>query len=43
VHKWINNAGVNGGRRHFDELDYNDIAKVVNVNLLGAPDLNPKP
>jgi len=36
VHKWINNAGVNGGRRHFDELEYNDIAKVVNVNLLGA-------
>uniref|UniRef100_A0A6T8K981 Uncharacterized protein n=1 Tax=Hemiselmis andersenii TaxID=464988 RepID=A0A6T8K981_HEMAN len=36
VHKWINNAGVNGGRRYFDELGYKDIELVVKVNLLGA-------
>uniref|UniRef100_A0A7S2MCP9 Uncharacterized protein n=1 Tax=Octactis speculum TaxID=3111310 RepID=A0A7S2MCP9_9STRA len=36
VHYWINNAGINGGRRAFTELTNADIERVVKVNLLGS-------
>ena len=36
VHYWINNAGINGGRRAFSELSYGTIEAVVKVNLLGS-------
>lgn len=36
VHYWINNAGINGGRRAFKELTPQQIEAVVNVNLLGT-------
>lgn len=35
VHYWINNAGINGGRRAFTELSTGTIEAVVKVNLLG--------
>lgn len=36
VHYWINNAGINGGRRAFKELTTKQIEAVVRVNLLGT-------
>jgi len=36
VHYWINNAGVNGGRRNFMDLSSATIEAVVKVNLLGT-------
>eukprot|EP00286_Rhodomonas_abbreviata_P009316 CAMPEP_0181326156 /NCGR_PEP_ID=MMETSP1101-20121128/21331_1 /TAXON_ID=46948 /ORGANISM="Rhodomonas abbreviata, Strain Caron Lab Isolate" /LENGTH=301 /DNA_ID=CAMNT_0023434557 /DNA_START=235 /DNA_END=1140 /DNA_ORIENTATION=- len=36
VHKWINNAGINGGRRSFMEVPVEQVEAVVKVNLLGA-------
>lgn len=36
IHYWINNAGINGGRRSFDSLGYKTIEAVVKVNLLGT-------
>jgi len=36
VHYWINNAGINGGRRPFTSLSTNTIEAVVNVNLVGV-------
>lgn len=36
VHYWINNAGINGGRRSFAELSSGTIEAVVKVNLLGT-------
>eukprot|EP00929_Paragymnodinium_shiwhaense_P003139 TRINITY_DN103561_c0_g1_i1.p1 TRINITY_DN103561_c0_g1~~TRINITY_DN103561_c0_g1_i1.p1 ORF type:complete len:393 (+),score=115.38 TRINITY_DN103561_c0_g1_i1:218-1396(+) len=35
VHYWINNAGINGGRRKFTELSTEEVNRVVNVNLGG--------
>lgn len=35
VHYWINNAGINGGRRRFTDLSVEEVTKVVNVNLGG--------
>lgn len=32
---WINNAGINGGRRPFTELETKTIEAVVKVNLIG--------
>jgi chlorophyll(ide) b reductase len=32
---WINNAGINGGRRALREVSYNEVELVVKVNLLG--------
>jgi len=36
VHYWINNAGINGGRRAFSSLPIKTIEAVVNVNLIGV-------
>jgi len=36
VHKWINNAGINGGRRAFMDVPVEQVEAVVKVNLLGA-------
>jgi len=35
VHYWINNAGINGGRKRFTEIDPKTIEAVVKVNLGG--------
>eukprot|EP00933_Yihiella_yeosuensis_P049523 TRINITY_DN4651_c1_g1_i1.p1 TRINITY_DN4651_c1_g1~~TRINITY_DN4651_c1_g1_i1.p1 ORF type:complete len:394 (+),score=100.36 TRINITY_DN4651_c1_g1_i1:66-1247(+) len=35
VHYWINNAGINGGRRRFTEIPTETIEAVVKVNLGG--------
>jgi chlorophyll(ide) b reductase len=35
VHYWINNAGINGGRRPMLSLSPETLAAVVNVNLVG--------
>jgi chlorophyll(ide) b reductase len=35
VHYWINNAGINGGRRKFTEIPAETIEAVVKVNLGG--------
>jgi len=35
VHYWINNAGINGGRRFFTELSPETVEAVVKVNLGG--------
>ncbi|CAK0859965.1 unnamed protein product, partial [Prorocentrum cordatum] len=35
VHYWINNAGINGGRRKFSEIPAETIEAVVKVNLGG--------
>lgn len=32
---WVNNAGINGGRRALSELTMNEVETVVKVNLLG--------
>ena len=36
VHYWVNNAGINGGRRPFTDLSTGTIEAVVKVNLLGT-------
>ena len=36
VHYWINNAGINGGRRPFTSLSTNAVEAVVRVNLIGV-------
>ena len=35
VHYWINNAGINGGRRPFTTVPTSVVEAVVNVNLVG--------
>jgi len=35
VHYWINNAGINGGRRRFTELSPEEVEAVLKVNLGG--------
>ena len=35
VHYWINNAGINGGRRPFTEVPTTVVEAVVKVNLVG--------
>jgi len=35
INYWINNAGINGGRRAFNTLSMSTIEAVVNVNLVG--------
>mmetsp|Transcript_29082 Transcript_29082/g.63295 ORF Transcript_29082/g.63295 Transcript_29082/m.63295 type:complete len:379 (+) Transcript_29082:72-1208(+) len=35
VHYWINNAGINGGRRRFTELSPETVESVLKVNLGG--------
>jgi len=35
VHYWINNAGINGGRKKFSELPVEQVEAVVKVNLGG--------
>ncbi|KAL9139634.1 Chlorophyll(ide) b reductase NOL, partial [Amphidinium carterae] len=35
VHYWINNAGINGGRRPFEEISTETLEAVVKVNLGG--------
>lgn len=35
VHYWINNAGINGGRRRFSEISAETLEAVVKVNLGG--------
>ena len=36
VHYWINNAGINGGRRPFLEVPDEAIEAVIRVNLFGV-------
>lgn len=36
VHYWINNAGINGGRRPFTTLSTSTVEAVVKVNLIGV-------
>ncbi len=36
VHYWINNAGINGGRRPFTTLTSKQVEAVVKVNLVGV-------
>lgn len=36
VHYWVNNAGINGGRRRFTELSPETVEAVVKVNLVGV-------
>jgi len=36
IHYWINNAGINGGRRPFTTLSTNTVEAVVKVNLVGV-------
>ena len=36
IHYWINNAGINGGRRPFTTLSTGTLEAVVNVNLIGV-------
>ncbi|KAL1530922.1 hypothetical protein AB1Y20_001813 [Prymnesium parvum] len=36
IHYWINNAGINGGRRPFTEVPIKAVEAVVKVNLLGV-------
>ena len=35
IHYWINNAGINGGRRPFSTLSTGTVSAVVRVNLIG--------
>jgi len=35
IHYWINNAGINGGRRPFTSLSTSTVEAVVKVNLIG--------
>jgi len=36
IHYWINNAGINGGRRPFSTLTTGTVEAVVKVNLVGV-------
>jgi len=36
IHYWINNAGINGGRRPFSEVPIKTVEAVVKVNLIGV-------
>lgn len=36
IHYWINNAGINGGRRAFMDLPTTTIEAVAKVNLVGT-------
>jgi len=36
IHYWINNAGINGGRRPFTTLKTSTVEAVVKVNLVGV-------
>ena len=36
IHYWINNAGINGGRRPFTTLSTGAVEAVVKVNLIGV-------
>ena len=36
VHYWVNNAGINGGRKPFVDLTARQIEAVVKVNMLGS-------
>ena len=36
IHYWINNAGINGGRRPFTTLTTSTLEAVVSVNLIGV-------
>jgi len=36
IHIWINNAGINGGRRPFSTLKTSTVEAVVKVNLIGV-------
>ena len=36
VHYWINNAGINGGRRPFTSLSTSTVESVIKVNLVGV-------
>ena len=36
IHYWINNAGINGGRRPMTTLSTKTLETVVNVNLIGV-------
>ena len=36
VHYWVNNAGINGGRKPFVDLTPQQIEAVVKVNMLGS-------
>ena len=36
IHYWINNAGINGGRRPMSTLSTGTLEAVVNVNLVGV-------
>ena len=36
IHYWINNAGINGGRRPFTTLPTSTVEAVVRVNLIGV-------
>ena len=36
IHYWINNAGINGGRRPFTTLTTSTVEAVVKVNLVGV-------
>jgi chlorophyll(ide) b reductase len=36
IHYWINNAGINGGRRPFTTLSTGTLEAVVKVNLIGV-------
>jgi len=35
IHYWVNNAGINGGRRPFTTIPIKTVEAVVNVNLVG--------
>lgn len=36
IHYWVNNAGINGGRRPFSEVPTKVVEAVVKVNLVGV-------
>lgn len=36
IHIWINNAGINGGRRPFTQVPVKVVEAVVKVNLIGV-------
>jgi len=36
IHFWVNNAGINGGRRPFMDMPTNVVEAVVKVNLVGV-------
>lgn len=36
IHYWVNNAGINGGRRPFMDVPVKTVEAVVKVNLVGV-------